>query len=105
MSAVRGEPQKPALSAYQQRKIRKRWDDLCDQAARAAPPPVKGTHLYGTNKDARLLAVALAEHRDLFLAYTRDPSLPFDNYADVPVMPMLTDRAWSLGPGGLACSA
>lgn len=70
---------KPALSAYQQRKIRRRWDDLCDQAARAAPPLVKGTHLYGTNKDARLLAVALAEHRDLFLAYTRDPSLPFDN--------------------------
>ena len=70
---------KPALSAYQQRKIRRRWDDLCDQAARAAPPPVKGTHLYGTNKDARLLAAALAEHRDLFLAYTRDLRLPFDN--------------------------
>ncbi|MFN0090003.1 MAG: IS66 family transposase [Acidimicrobiales bacterium] len=70
---------KPALSAYQQRKIARRWDDLCDQAARAAPPPVPATHLYGTNKDARLLAAALAEHRDLFLAYTRDLDLPFDN--------------------------
>lgn len=70
---------KPALSAYQQRRIRKRWDDLCDQAARAAPPPIAGTQLYGTNKDARNLAAALATHRDLFLAYTRDPALPFDN--------------------------
>jgi transposase/uncharacterized coiled-coil protein SlyX len=70
---------KPALSAYQQRRIRKRWNDLCDQAARAAPPPPRGTYLYGTNKDARLLAIALAKHRDLFLAYTRDLALPFDN--------------------------
>jgi len=70
---------KPALSAYRQRQIRKRWDDLCDQAARAAPPPVAGTQLYGTNKDARNLAIGLTTHRDLFLAYTRDPALPFDN--------------------------
>ncbi|MDH5291413.1 MAG: transposase [Acidimicrobiia bacterium] len=35
--------------------------------------------LYGTDKDARLLALALTEHRDLFLAYTRDLALPFDN--------------------------
>jgi transposase len=67
------------LSQYQRRKIRRRWNDLCDQAAGAAPPPTPGTKLYGTNNDARLLAVALAEHRDLFLAYTRDLSLPFDN--------------------------
>jgi len=70
---------KTELSAYQQRKIRRRWDDLCREATRAAPPPPKSTHLYGTNKDARNLAVALAEHRDLFLAYTRDLALPFDN--------------------------
>ena len=70
---------KPALTAYHQRRIRKRWDALCDQAARAAPPAVAGTYLYGTNKDARLLAVALATHRDLFLAYTTDLTLPFDN--------------------------
>ena len=69
----------PALSAHQQRRIRRRWNALCDQAARAAPPAVTGTYLYGTNKDARNLAIALAEHRDLFLAYTRDLSLPFDN--------------------------
>lgn len=70
---------KPQLTAYRQRKIRKRWDELCDQAARAAPAATPGTQLYGTNKDARLLAVALATHRDLFLAYTRDLTLPFDN--------------------------
>jgi transposase len=70
---------KPQLTAYRQRQIRKRWDDLCDQAARAAPPATPGTQLYGTNKDARLLAVALTTHRDLFLAYTRDLTLPFDN--------------------------
>ena len=70
---------KTALSAYHQRRIRKRWDALCDDAARAAPPAITGTYLYGTNKDARLLAAALAKHRDLFLAYTRNPSLPFDN--------------------------
>ncbi len=68
-----------ALSAHHQRRIRKRWNALCDDTARAAPPAVAGTYLYGTNKDARLLAVALAGHRDLFLAYTRDTSLPFDN--------------------------
>jgi len=71
--------EKPALSTYQQRKIRRRWDDLCGQAARAAPAAIAGTYLYGTNKDARNLAIALAEHRDLFLAYTSDTSLPFDN--------------------------
>jgi transposase len=70
---------KPKLSVYQRRRIRKSWDDLCHQAVHAAPPPTPGTQLYGTNKDARNLAVALAEHRDLFLAYTRDLSLPFDN--------------------------
>lgn len=70
---------KDQLSVHQHRRIRKRWDDLCEQAARAAPAPAAGTYLYGTNKDARLLAVALAEHRDLFLAYTFDLTLPFDN--------------------------
>lgn len=70
---------KAQLTAYRQRQIRKRWDDLCDQAARAAPPATPGTQLYGTNKDARRLAVALTTHRDLFLAYTRDLTLPFDN--------------------------
>ena len=64
---------KAALTVYQQRRIRKRWDDLCQQAARAAPPPVAGTQLYGTNKDARLLAVALGEHRHLFLALHPPP--------------------------------
>jgi transposase len=71
--------EKPALSTYHQRRIRKQWDDLCSQATRAAPAPPARTYLYGTNKDARNLAIALAEHRDLFLAYTRDDSLPFDN--------------------------
>lgn len=70
---------KNELSAYQRRKIRRRWDELCAQATRAAPPPPPGIYLYGTDKDARLLALALAEHRDLFLAYTRDLTLPFDN--------------------------
>jgi len=60
------------LSGYQQRRIRRRWNNLCDQATGAAPAPPPGLHLYGTNKDARLLALALTEHCDLFLAYTRD---------------------------------
>lgn len=72
---------KTQLSAYRRRQVTKRWDDLCEQAARAAPPPAPGCQLYGTNKDARNLAVALTEHRDLFLAYTRDLTLPFDNNA------------------------
>lgn len=70
---------KTQLSGYRRRLIRQRWDDLCAQATRAAPPPIKGLKLYGTNKDARNLAVALATHRDLFLAHTRDLTLPFDN--------------------------
>ncbi len=72
---------KGQLSDYRRRRVRKRWDELCDQAARAAPPPAPGCQLYGTNKDARNLAIALAEHRDLFLAYTADLTLPFDNNA------------------------
>jgi transposase len=70
---------KTELSAYQRRKIRRRWDDLCAQASQAAPLPPAGIRLYGTDKDARLLALALTEHRDLFLAYTRNLALPFDN--------------------------
>lgn len=78
---------KDQISAYRRRAVSKRWDELCVQAARAAPPPAPGCQLYGTNKDARNLAIALAEHRDLFLAYTRDLTLPFDNYAELVVMP------------------
>jgi len=70
---------KAQLSAYQQRRIHKRWDTLCTQAARAAPPPVAGTYLYGTNKSARNLALALTRHRDLYLSYIADLTLPFDN--------------------------
>ncbi len=72
---------KDQLSDHHRRRARKRWDELCAQAAVAAPPASPGCKLYGTNKDARNLAVALAEHRDLFLAYTRDLTLPFDNNA------------------------
>lgn len=72
---------KTTLSPSQRYRIRRRWNDLCTQAARAAPPPVAGTKLYGTNNDARLIAAALAQHRDLFLAYTGDFALPFDNNA------------------------
>jgi transposase len=72
---------KPALSYYQRRKIRRRWDELADQATRATPAPPPGIHLYGTDKTARNLALALTEHRDLFLAYTTDLTLPFDNNA------------------------
>lgn len=70
---------KTRLSSHRQRLIRKRWDELCEQAARASPAPPPATQLYGTNKDARNLALALATHRGLFLAYTRDLTLPFDN--------------------------
>ncbi|MFV0526777.1 MAG: transposase, partial [Acidimicrobiales bacterium] len=55
------------------------WNELATQAATAAPDPPKGIYLYGTDKDARNLARALTEHRDLFLAYTGDFALPFDN--------------------------
>lgn len=70
---------KSALSRYQQRRIRKQWNQLCDQAAAATPPPPRGISLYGTNKDARALAAALTAHRDQFLTYTTDLTLPFDN--------------------------
>jgi transposase len=70
---------KTELSVSQRYRIRRRWNELCTEAARAAPGPVAGTKLYGTNKDAHNLAVALAEHRDLFLTYTSDFRVPFDN--------------------------
>ncbi|MFV0526026.1 MAG: transposase, partial [Acidimicrobiales bacterium] len=60
-------------------KIQRRWNELATQAATAAPDPPKGIYLYGNDKDARNLARALTEHRDLFLAYTGDFALPFDN--------------------------
>jgi transposase len=70
---------RPGLSRHQRRRIRRRWNQLCDQAAAATPAPPKGTSLYGTNKDARALAAALTTHRDQYLAYTADFTLPFDN--------------------------
>ena len=51
------------------------------------------------------LACALFDYQTEILAFTRNLNIPFDNYADVRVMPMLTDRAWSQGAGGLMCSA
>jgi len=45
---------KPELTAYRRRKIRRQWNDLCDQAARAAPPPVKGLRLYGADRGLAL---------------------------------------------------
>ncbi len=63
------------LSVWRRRKVRQRWDDLCEQAARAEPPLAPGWKLYGTDKDARNLAIALDEHRDLVLAYTTDLSV------------------------------
>jgi transposase len=68
-----------SLSVYRQRQVRRRWDEIAIQATKATPAPKPGMQLYGTNKDARLLAAALTKHRDLFLAYTRDLTLPFDN--------------------------
>ncbi len=67
------------LPVYRQRQIRRRWDELAAQATATTPAPKPGMQLYGTDKDARLLAAALTRHRDLFLAYTRDLTLPFDN--------------------------
>lgn len=68
-----------SLSSYHRRRIRKRWNTLCVQAAAAVPKPPPGGRLYGTDNDARLIAAALTEHRDLFLAYTTNTTLPFDN--------------------------
>jgi len=68
-----------SLSAYRRRQVRRRWDELCERAAAAAPPPAPGCQLYGTDKDARNLAIALATHRELFLAYTDNLSLPATN--------------------------
>ena len=87
------ETDKTALSLSQRYRIRRRWNDLCTQAARAAPDPPTGIKLYGTNNDARLLAAALAEHRDLFLAYTADFSLPFDNNAAERALRMVKVQA------------
>jgi transposase len=68
-----------SLTAYQRRRIRRRWNELCAQAATAVPTPPPSGRLYGTDNDARLLAAALTEHRDLFLAHTMNTALPFDN--------------------------
>jgi transposase len=70
---------KRRLRAGERRQIRSDWDRLAAQATALTPPPRPGRQLYGTDKDARNLAIALAKHRDLFLAYTNDLSLPFDN--------------------------
>ena len=51
------------------------------------------------------LACALFDYQTEILAFTRNLNIPFDNYADVLVMPMSGRRAWPQGVGGLACSA
>lgn len=84
---------KTGLSASQRYRIRRRWNDLCAQAARAAPPAVAGAKLYGTNKSAHNLSVALAQHRDQFLAYTADFTLPFDNNAAERALRMVKVQA------------
>jgi transposase len=70
---------KTSLSGYRRRQIRRDWDRLCEQAEILTRPLPGGLKQYGTENDARLIAAALREHRDLFLAYTTDFSLPFDN--------------------------
>jgi transposase len=95
---------KTSLSGYRRRQIRRQWDRLCEQAETLTRPPPGGLKQYGTDNDARLIAAALREHRDRYLADTGDFSLPFDNNAEVRVMP---NSAWAAGLawGSLAVSS
>lgn len=70
---------KTSLSTYRRREIRRDWDRLCELAETLTQPLPGGLKQYGTDNDARLVAAALKEHRDLYLAYTTDFDLPFDN--------------------------
>lgn len=68
-----------ALSSYQRRRIRKRWDELCAQALAANPDPPAWRTRNPYERDSHNLAAALIEHRDQFLAFTTDFNVPFDN--------------------------
>lgn len=67
------------LSTPQRTRIRDRWDELCAQALTANPAPASGRARNSYERDSYNLTVALGVHRDRFLAFITDFTIPFDN--------------------------
>jgi hypothetical protein len=93
------------LPRGQRQLVRDRYDAILADyfAANAAPPGgwPKGSYA----RDAANLAIALRERRPDVLRFVADLAVPFDNYADVRVMPMLGRQPAPALRFGAACSA
>lgn len=67
------------LTATQLAAIRQRWDDCHAAGLAANPPPPSGRDRNDYEKASYNLAVAIGAHRDLFLKFTTDFAVDFDN--------------------------
>jgi transposase len=67
------------LTGEQLGQIRQQWDRLCVQASTANPDPARGRERTNQQKESYNLALAMRQHRDLFLKFTTAFDVPFDN--------------------------
>ena len=70
---------RPRLARGQQQWVRARYDTLVAAFFAAYPTPADGWPKGSYDRDAHNLAVALRDHRDEVLRFTRDLNVPFDN--------------------------
>jgi len=59
-------------------KVPKRWGEIVTEGLTINPEQT-GDHKYQPHVDARNLALALRDRRDMFLAYTTNPNIDWDN--------------------------
>jgi transposase/uncharacterized coiled-coil protein SlyX len=67
------------LTTEQLDQTRRKWDQLCSQALAANPDPPGGKERTNQQKASYNLAFAMKQHRDLFLKFTTNFDVPFDN--------------------------
>ena len=93
------------LAPKLQRGFATRYDHLVTAGHTANPDPPPGRKRTSLQRDSHNLAVAFTIHRRSILRFMYDLHVGMTNYAEIPVMPMLTGQTWSPGAGGLVCSA
>jgi hypothetical protein len=94
------------LTEHDLQHIRTAYQTIIAAGHAANPPPeLTGKRGHRKRSKAANLLRRLDIHADDVLRFTTNFAVNFDNYADIPVMPMLTGQTWSPGAGGLVCSA
>jgi len=93
------------LPRGQAQQIRGRYNALLVEFFATHSAPIGGWRKGSYDRDAANLAAALRDHAHEVLRFTTDLAVPFDNYADDPVMPMSGRRPVPLLRFGAACSA